>query len=169
MATNFLIANVWKWVILHILWFNNNWKLGQTNLCANQTNIIYLFHDHNDQNLAISVWMWYYTVWYWKVTKVYYKIWLPVSMPGFWISMLPLWQTKGDWIWSFYPIDVIKIGSPPSSQGNLLIQKKWLLKLFKKKLYKLVRIAQSLVVECTAKIKKINLWHKDSNMFICKF
>jgi disulfide oxidoreductase YuzD len=39
----------------------------------------------------------------------------------------------------------------------------------KRMLYKLVRMTQSLVAECNTKIKKNDLWHKDSNMSICKF
>jgi hypothetical protein len=36
---------------------------------------------------------------------------------------------------------------------------KWLLKLIKKEGYKMVKVAQSLVVECNTKIKRNDLWH----------
>ncbi len=36
---------------------------------------------------------------------------------------------------------------------------KWFLKLFKKEGYKMVKVVQSLVVECSTKIRKNNLWH----------
>jgi hypothetical protein len=38
-------------------------------------------------------------------------------------------------IGSLYPIEVIKIGSPPFNRKNLFIQKKWLLKLFENECY----------------------------------
>jgi len=41
----------------------------------------------------------YHTFWYWRMIKINYKIWSPLSMLGFWISMLPPWQVEGDLNW----------------------------------------------------------------------